>query len=299
MKQLKRRWNRLSGTGSVLNLLYVPALLLVFMFIFYPFLQGVLISFREWNGYSPNYIFVGLDKYRAMFRDPNFYTVLRNTLVYGIGSTFLQNVFGLLMAMLLDQKLKGEKLVRTMVYLPVVVSAIIMGYVWYFFFKYNGGAINDILALFGGRPIDWLSSGKRSVPIIVLVNTFQYVGSSMMIYLAGLQNISKEYFEAAEMDGASGVKKFFRITLPLLMPSITFSVVWNLIGGLKLFDVIQALTGGGPGYASASISTMMYQVYFVRMDAGYAAAMGNFMFVLISVLSIYALGYLRRKEVDL
>ncbi|WP_343247898.1 sugar ABC transporter permease [Diplocloster hominis] len=296
--KLKRLWNRASSTGSILNVLYMPALLLVFMFIFYPFVQGILISFREWNGYSPNYLFVGLEKYKAMFKDPNFYTVLRNTLIYGIGSTFLQNVFGLLMALLLDQKLRGEKFVRTLVYLPVVVSAIIMGYVWYFFFKYNGGAINDVTALFGAQPVDWLSSGKRSVPIIVLVNTFQYVGSSMMIYLAGLQNISTEYFEAAEIDGASGYKKFFKITLPLLMPSITFSVVWNLIGGLKLFDVIQALTGGGPGYASASISTMMYQVYFVRMDAGYAAAMGNFMFVLISVLSIYALRYLRGKEVE-
>lgn len=296
--KLKRFWNRASSTGSILNVLYMPALLLVFMFIFYPFVQGILISFREWNGYSPNYLFVGLEKYKAMFKDPNFYTVLRNTLIYGIGSTFFQNVFGLLMALLLDQKLRGEKFVRTLVYLPVVVSAIIMGYVWYFFFKYNGGAINDVTALFGAQPVDWLSSGKRSVPIIVLVNTFQYVGSSMMIYLAGLQNISTEYFEAAEIDGASGYKKFFKITLPLLMPSITFSVVWNLIGGLKLFDVIQALTGGGPGYASASISTMMYQVYFVRMDAGYAAAMGNFMFVLISVLSIYALRYLRGKEVE-
>lgn len=296
--KLKRLWNRASSTGSILNVLYMPALLLVFMFIFYPFVQGILISFREWNGYSPNYLFVGLEKYKAMFKDPNFYTVLRNTLIYGIGSTFLQNVFGLLMALLLDQKLRGEKFVRTLVYLPVVVSAIIMGYVWYFFFKYNGGAINDVTALFGAQPVDWLSSGKRSVPIIVLVNTFQYVGSSMMIYLAGLQNISTEYFEAAKIDGASGYKKFFKITLPLLMPSITFSVVWNLIGGLKLFDVIQALTGGGPGYASASISTMMYQVYFVRMDAGYAAAMGNFMFVLISVLSIYALRYLRGKEVE-
>lgn len=284
---------------AALNILYIPALILFALFIFYPFFQGLIISFREWDGYSPNYRWVGFGKYIAMFSDPNFYIAFKNTLIYGLGSTLFQNIFGLLLAILLDQKLKGEKIIRTVIYLPVVISAVIMGYIWYFFFKYNGGAINDIMNLLGKESVDWLADGARGVAIITFVNIFQYLGSSMVIYLAGLQNIPREHFEAADIDGAKAWAKFRNVTVPLLMPSITFCVVWNLIGGLKLFDVIQAMTGGGPQYDSASISTMMLQVYFVRMDAGYAAAMGNFMFIVISVISIFALNFLRRREVEM
>lgn len=174
-----------------------------------------------------------------------------------------------------------------------------MGYIWYFFFKYDGGALNDITALFGLDPVDWLASAKRSVPIITIVNTIQYMGISMVIYLAGLQGIPKHYYEAASIDGANGFNKFRSITLPLLMPAITTSVIINIIGGLKLFDVIMAMTHGGPGYSSASISTMVYEMYFVRMDAGYAAAMGNIMFILILIISVLNLNFFKKREVDL
>jgi len=125
------------------------------------------------------------------------------------------------------------------------------------------------------------------------------MGVSMVIYLAGLQAIPKEYLEAAEIDGASGFYKFFHITLPLLMPAITVSVVLNIIEGLKLFDVIISMTNGGPGYASHSLSTMMSDLFFAGQNAGFASALGNLMFVIISFFGISSLRYLRRKEVDL
>ena len=185
------------------------------------------------------------------------------------------------------------------VYLPVIVSPLIMGYIFYFFFQYDGGAINDILALGGREPVNWLGNGKSSVRIITLVNTYQYMGIAMVIFLAGLQSIPREYYEAAMIDGASPWRCFRYVTLPLLMPAITVNVVLNLIGGLKLFDVIMAMTKGGPGYASQSLSTMMYTLYFTRQDAGYAAALGNMMFLLITGISISVLIFLRRKEVEL
>ena len=290
---------KLMNSQWALNILYIPALLMFSLFIFVPFIQGISISFMEWDGFSVNYTWVGVNKYIAVFTDPNFFTVIRNTFIYGLGSTLFQNLAGLLFALLLDQKLHGEKLVRTLVYLPAIISALIMGYIWYFFFSYDYGAINDILALFGQEKLDWLASADRSVWIITGVNTFQYLGISMVIYLAGLQNIPKDYYEAADIDGASSMSRFRGITIPLLMPAITVSVVLNLIGGLKLFDVIAAMTGGGPGYESASISTMIQQMYFSRMDAGYAAAQGNIMFVIIAVISIWALRFLRNKEVEM
>jgi raffinose/stachyose/melibiose transport system permease protein len=125
------------------------------------------------------------------------------------------------------------------------------------------------------------------------------MGISMLIYLAGLQAIPREFIEASMIDGASALARFKRVTLPLLMPSITISIVYNLIGGLKLFDVIIAMTNGGPGYASQSLSTMMYNLYFARQDAGYAATLGNIMFLIITIVGLSMLIYLRRKEVQL
>jgi raffinose/stachyose/melibiose transport system permease protein len=119
----------------------------------------------------------------------------------------------------------------------------------------------------------------------------------MTIYLAGLQSIPQDYYEAADLDGASALQRFFHITLPMLAPSITINIVLNIIGGLKLFDVIIAMTNGGPGYASQSLSTMMYQTYFARQDAGYAASLGNLMFIIISIISLVSLVYLRRREI--
>ncbi len=296
---MKRNIRQFLYSPKSLNLMYLPALLFFTVLIFYPFLEGITISFKEWNGYSPKFLWVGLEKYQRLITDKNFFVTMKNTFTYGFGSTILQNILGLTCAILMDQKIRGEKVIRTIVYLPVVISPLIMGYIWYFFFKFNGGALNDMTALLGNPPIDWLASADRSVIIITIVNTIQYMGISMVIYLAGLQAIPRHFYEAASIDGANGLQQFRSVTLPLLMPAITTSVVINIIGGLKLFDVIMAMTNGGPGYTSASISTMVYQLYFVRMDAGYAAAMGNVMFVIILIISVINLNFFKNKEVEL
>ncbi|GKU81112.1 carbohydrate ABC transporter permease [Niallia sp. NCCP-28] len=280
-----------------LNLMYVPALLLFCVFIFYPFFNGIKISFTNWDGYSQAFSWVGIENYKRMLSDPNIGTVIKNTLIYGVGSTLFQNLIGLFYAILLNQSIKARGIVRTIVYLPAIISPLIMGYIWYFFFQFDGGALNDIILLFQDKPLNLLANPELNVWIITFVNTFQFIGIAMVIYLAGLQSIPADFYEAAELDGASAAKKFRYITLPMLMPSITINVVLNLIGGLKLFDVIVALTNGGPGYASQSLSTMMYKIYFASQDAGYASALGNLTFVLISLISITALIYLRKKEI--
>ncbi|SIQ64124.1 carbohydrate ABC transporter membrane protein 1, CUT1 family [Paenibacillus macquariensis] len=291
----KKMW----GSSTILNVMYVPALLFFAVFIFYPFIEGIRISFTNWDGYSQQFSYVGFEKYINMLTDKNTWTTMSNTVIYGFGSTLLQNVLGLAYALFLDQQLRAKGLVRTIVYLPVIISSLIMGYIWYFFFQFDGGAINDIMALFGAQPVDWLANGPRAVGIITFVNTFQFMGVAMTIYVAGLQSIPKDYYEAASIDGANWWSQFKNITLPLLMPAITINVVLNIIGGLKLFDVIVAMTNGGPGYASSSLSTMMYNLYFARQDAGYAAALGNFMFLFIAIVSITSLILLKRKEVKI
>ncbi|ALC83711.1 MULTISPECIES: carbohydrate ABC transporter permease [Bacillus] len=278
--------------------MYLPALILVIVFMIYPFLKGVSISFSNWNGFSQGYQWVGLEQYKRLLTDSDTWLILKNTLLYGLGSTILQNAVGLLYALLLNQSLKMKAITRTIVYLPVIISPLIMGYIWYFFFSFDGGALNDLLQVFGLGPINALAIPEANPLIIVMINTYQYVGIAMIVYLAGLQSIPKDYYEAAQIDGASTFQQFRNITLPLLMPAITINAVINIIGGLKLFDVIFALTGGGPGNASQSMSTFMYNLYFRRQDAGYAATQGIFMAFIILIISFAALIYFKRKEIE-
>ncbi|WP_019639499.1 carbohydrate ABC transporter permease [Paenibacillus fonticola] len=280
-----------------LNLMYLPTLLLFLSLIYYPFIQGMQISFTNWDGFSQTRDWIGLDNYRRLLEDKNISTVLKNTFIYGVGSTFFQNLIGLAYALFLNQQIRSRGLTRTIVYLPVIVSPLIMGYIWYFFLQYQGGALNDIVLLFQNEPINLLGNPQLNVWIIMLVNTYQYLGIAMIIYLAGLQSIAKDYYEAADIDGASAWNRFKSITFPLLAPSITINVVLNLIGGLRLFDVIVALTKGGPGYASQSLATLSYRTYFGTQDAGYAATLGNVMFVIVALVSLLALVVLRRREV--
>jgi raffinose/stachyose/melibiose transport system permease protein len=290
--------NGFLNSATILNIMYLPALAFFVMFIFYPFIMGIQISFTDWDGFNKNFNYVGFEKYKSLL-DRNVYISLLNTFIYGVGSTLFQNIAGLLYALFLDSNLKIRGIVRTIIFLPIIIAPLIMGYIWYFFFQYDGGAVNDILKLLNKDAVDWLANRNMSVWIITFVNTFQYLGISMVIYLAGLQAIPKDYYEAAAIDGARAFSRFRNIILPLLMPSITVNIVINLIGGLKLFDVIVAMTNGGPGYQSSSLSVMMYNLRFASQDAGKAAALGNLMFIIICICSIYMLVNLRKREVEM
>jgi raffinose/stachyose/melibiose transport system permease protein len=290
-KQIMKKHNQ------TMDLFYIPAVILFLIFVVLPFGKGVYLSFTNWNGYSQNMKFIGLSNYTKMLTDQTVWTAFKNTLFYGAGSTIIQNTLGILLAVFLNQKFKGRGVIRTIVYLPVMIAPLIMGYIMYFFFTYQRGAINDVLNLFGFASVDWLADGGRAVIILTLINSLQFVGISMVIYLAGLQNISAMYYEAAAMDGANAVQSFFRVTLPLLTPAITSSVTINLIGGLKLFDVITALTGGGPGYDTHSVSTLINRLYFGGERAGYASAVGLIFFVFIMIVSNVIVKGLQKRQV--
>lgn len=285
--------------ARMMNLFYIPALILFVVFVIFPFAKGIYLSFTNWNGYSQTYNMVGIDNYVRMLTDQNVHRAFINTIVYGVGSTLLQNVLGLALALLLNQKFRGRAATRTLVYLPVMIAPLIMGYIMYFFFSYDNGALNDVIGLFGMAPVDWLASGTRGVIIMTVVNSLQFVGISMVIYLAGLQGIPDMYYEAAVIDGVSPTQRFRYITLPLLTPAISSSVTINLIGGLKLFDIIMALTSGGPGYDTHSLSTLVHRTYFGSENAGYASAIGLVSFVLIMILGNLVVKYLEKKEVEL
>ena len=283
---------------SVINLFYIPAVILFLVFVIYPFIQGIRLSFTNWNGYSQTMKFVGIKNYTRLFQDANVKTALVNTLIYGVMSTVIQNILGLGYALFLNTKFKGRSIVRTIIYMPVMIAPLIMGYIMYFFFQYDGGAVNDILTALHMEPVDLLVHSGTAIRIIVLVNSLQFVGVAMVIYLAGLQNVPTMYYEAAMIDGATFWERFKHITVPLLMPAISSSTILNLIGGLKLFDLVMALTSGGPGFSTHSLSTLVTNQYFSAQSAGYASAIGIFAFLLIMIISNVVMGYFDKKEVD-
>ena len=277
---------------------YVPAVVLMILFIAYPLGNAIYLSFFKWNGYSVKKDFIGVQNYISMFNDKTFVSSLRNTLLYGFVCTFLQQVIGLAMAVFLNTKFKGRGIARTVIYMPAMVSGLVMGYIMYFFFQTKGGVMNDILSSMGLATVDWLGNGNTAIAVIIFINTWQFVGVSMVIYLAGIQGVSQSYIEAATVDGANAWQRFRFITLPLLQPALASSIIYNLIGGLKLYDVIIALTDGGPAKKTHSLATYIANRYFDAERAGYAAAIGVFSFVMIMVISMIVNGYFRKKEVD-
>lgn len=281
-----------------LNWFYLPAVVLMLVFIAYPLGNAIYLSFFKWNGYSAKKDFVGIQNFVSMFKDKVFISSLRNTLMYGFICTFLQQVIGLAMAVFLNTKFKGRGIARTVIYMPAMVSGLVMGYIMYFFFQTNGGVMNDILTAMGLSTVDWLGNGNIAIAVIIFINTWQFVGVSMVIYLAGIQGVSQSYIEAATVDGANAWQRFRFITLPLLQPALASSVIYNLIGGLKLYDVIIALTDGGPAKKTHSLATYIANRYFDAERAGYAAAIGVFSFVMIMVISMIVNGYFRKKEVE-
>ena len=288
MKQKSRK-------GISIDILYLPAVILLTVFVVYPLLSGVQISFTNWNGYSSTYKYIGFANYKKMFHDKMFYTALKNTVIYGVGSTTLQTIIGISYALLLQKRFPGQTLARVIIYLPAMIASLIMGYISYFLVQYNHGAINDIMIALGKEPVDWMANGERAVWIIVVINALQFVGKTMIVMIAGLQGIPDSYNEAASIDGAAYLQRLRYITLPLLLPAITTSVVLNLIGGLKLYGIILATTSGGPGYSSHSLSTLINYLYFQNQNAGYSSSVGLFLFLIIMILGTIVRNFLEKK----
>ena len=286
----RRKWTLLS--------LSIPAFLLIFIFMIVPLGNAVKVSFFKWNGYSQKMKWIGLKNYVSIFSDKVFLRSTMNTFIYGFGSTLIQNIAGLSAALLVNRQFRGRNFVRLILYMPIMISGVIMGAIQYYIFNYDNGVLNNLLNLIGIENIYWMQSGIGSVLIITLINSWQAMGFCMLIYLAGLQNIPKMYEEAALLDGTSRRQIFFKIDLPLLMPAITTAVITNLIGGFKLYDIIVTLTNGGPNRKSLSLSYYISLLYFNDEKAGYSAAVGIALFVIIFVVAVPINQYLRSREVE-
>ncbi|WP_341935787.1 sugar ABC transporter permease [Microbacterium sp. LWO14-1.2] len=250
-----------------------PNLLLMSLFLFIPIVWAFILSLQETKGFGdPEW--VGLDNYATLVSDPVFWQSLLNTVVFTVATVPLELAGGLGLAVLLNSVLPARGLFRTMIVLPMVISGVASGMIAVILFYESNGLVNKILQAIGVDTIAWQSAGTPAMISVIVVAIWLRLGFNMIIYLAGLQSISPELYEAARIDGASRWQQFRSVTVPLVGPSTFFLLIMNVIASFQVFDLIFVMTGGGPGNATSVLVTYAYRNGFQIREQGYGAAIG-------------------------
>ncbi|MFD0872156.1 sn-glycerol-3-phosphate transport system permease protein ugpA [Chlamydia abortus] len=264
----------------------LPNILGFLIFILFPVIASFLMSFTEWNGFG-KIQFIGLDNYIRLWSDENFRISFWNSLVMTVVSVPATLFLSILAAVALNRGIRGLKWFRTAMFLPHITSTIAIAVVWQLLFNPTMGPINGFLHSIGiENAPGWLSSTKWALLSVIIVSIWHSVGYYMVLYLAGLQGIPRDLYEAAEIDGAGKISQFKNITLPMLSPVIFFTVIMAIINSFKVFDLIFMLTQGGPGRSTRVLVYDIYYTAFQRYEFGYASAMAYVLFALILVITL-------------
>jgi raffinose/stachyose/melibiose transport system permease protein len=279
-------------------LFLLPALALYGVFVLYPIVQSARYSLYDWNGLEPLDNFVGLDNFRRAFHDPIFRGALRHNVVIIVLSVTIQIPIALGLAVLLNHRLRGRAVLRTLFFAPYVLSEVATGVVWRQILRPDGLLDQGLDAVgAGGLVQEWLANPQVVLYSLFFVISWKYFGFHMVIMLAGLQQIPKELSEAAAIDGASGWKTFRYVTLPLLGPTIRVSLFLSIIGALQLFDLVWVTTRGGPINASSTMATYLYD-NFRKGLFGYASAVSVVIFALSLVVALLYLRLVMRRDLE-
>ena len=274
---------------------YLPAAVIYTALFLVPTFASFFFSFTRWN--LTEFTFIGLDNFVQFFQEPALLKGLTNTFIYGVVTSALKVVLGMLLAVLLTSQIIARGYLRSVIFFPVLLSSIGVGIVFTVLMDPRNGMINEALAAVGIQGPAWLTDPAWALLSVALVDVWKGVGLATVIYIAGIVSIPQEYFEAAKMDGASSIKSFFNITLPLVRPATATVIILSLIGGLRSFDLIWAMTKGGPGFTSDVIASVIYKQY----QAGFygLSTAGNVVLFLIVTAIILPLSmFLNRKEVE-
>jgi len=291
----KRSWL----TPTVVFLL--PAIVLYTAFVIAPTLSSAYLSFTSWDGVSDKIRFIGFDNFAEIWNSERVHNALKNTLLLTVVLVVLENIVAIALAMLVDQVRWARNLFRSVFYFPVLISGIVMGFVWTIILNYNFGVLNQMLEMagLGSLKADWLGDPKFAMLSIVLSTVWKQAGYYMIIYLAGLQGIPQDLTEAAAIDGAGRWQQFRSITFPLLAGSLTVCSVLSMISSLKIFDQIAVMTDGGPGFETETLTYIVYKVGFGELRQGFGTAMAMVLFLIILVITVIQVKVLRRREVQL
>jgi multiple sugar transport system permease protein len=282
LKEMRREWTA--------YLWHIPGLIIFLVMVMYAVVTSFTLSFQEWNILEPEKPFVGLENYRGVLTDDTFYRALGHTVYFVLGSVPTTMAIGLGLALLLNKKIRGLAIFRTAYYLPVITPLVIAAIIWKWVYEADYGLANYYLLRLHliDQPLLWLSDKNLAMPAVIVMNIWKGVGFSMIIYLAGLQAIPGEYYEAAEVDGAGPWQRFWRITFPLVAPTTIFLLIINTIGAMKSFPQIFVMTNGGPPGPGGATTTIVYYIYqqaFVYFRMGYASALAYILFLLLFVVS--------------
>jgi raffinose/stachyose/melibiose transport system permease protein len=273
----------------------LPALVLTGTVIYLATAAGAFYAFTNWTGIGP-YEFVGVSNFVKVFQNPQLFGALTNTVLLAVGFVVFTNLIGLGFALALNRTLKTRYLLRTLIFMPVVLSPVAVSFIWKFIFAYDG-PLNQILGDIGLGSLrhNWLAVPKLALGCVLVVMVWQSIGFVAVVYLAGLATVPAELEEAAAIDGAGIWRRFRRITLPLIQPSLAIATTLTLIQGLRVFDQVMALTGGGPDNATQTLATEIYQQTFTYQEFGLGAAMALILTVFILVFTIAQLALTRDR----
>jgi len=272
-----------------------PNLILLAIFSYWPLIQNIALSFTEWDMISPDKRFVGLDNWAAVLINSRFWQIVLNTATFTVGSVGLTLMLGLALALLLNQKLRFRNGARIVLFTPTVLSGAAVAIVWYFMFDPNWGIIKTALGWVGLPSPRWVVDSHWAMPAVITVYVWKTVGYVAVIFLAGLQGIPKELYEAARVDGASAWDCFRAVTLPGLAPITFFLLVTTLLLSFQAFDIINVMTHGGPVIATTTLLYEYYNQAFVGFHAGNAAVYAIVLFALMLILTVVQLRYVERR----
>lgn len=282
MKKIRKFWINLSNSQTSAAWIFVfPALLGMLIFIIIPIFFSFGLSFAKWDLLNPVQ-FVGLDNYKEIFTEPLFGKILLNTVVFALATSFFGVIIPLILAAIMNSKIRGADFFKTAYFLPFITPMIVIGIVWEWIFDPNIGLLNKVLQVH----INWLYDPHWAMPALIIVSVWKLIGYNMIIFLSGFSGISNSMFEAAKIDGANPVETFFYVTIPLLSPTIFFVVIITAVSSFQIFDLIYLMTQGGPLDSTNVLVYAIYKNAFEYFNAGKASAIAYVLFVIILVLTL-------------
>ena len=274
----------------------VPAFAVLAVFFVLPTVFNFVYAFTDWSSFKPGITFAGLQNFQTLIGDGSLLSSLRITLVYAVLVAIFQNLFGLALALLLERDTMINRFARAAFFVPVLMSALAVGYVFQALLRPDG-ALNDVLGLVLARPVDiaWLGSTTWTIVVVAIVHAWKWMGLSMLIYLAGLKTMPQDVLEAARIDGSSWWQTLWLIRFPLLAPAITFNVATALLGSMNGFDIVAATTEGGPARTTEVLNIFIFRTFGQGLFAQ-ATTMSLVLFLLVVVLAFPVIRFLRRRE---
>ena len=293
----RRRRHQGVGRSTSLLLFAIPALAIYAFAVVVPSVRGAFLAFTNWDGLSPTFDVIGFDNFVRIFTTESSLSALKMTLIFALAITILQNGVGLILALGVNSGLKSQNFLRVLLFAPVVITPVVVAFLWKFMLTPNG-AVNSVLSGIGlgGVAPSWLGDPFWAAASIVMMVVWQKAGYSMVIYVAGLQSIPQEINEAAVMDGAGTWRKFASITWPLLAPATAICVLLTVIGGLKMFTEVFVLTAGGPGGATETLSTLLYKSAFQFNEFGYGISLALVLALVVGLFSVAQQRLARRGQ---